>query len=317
MVKNIYIAGHNGMVGSAFHRLLLKKESINIITADRSDLDLISQNQVMDFFKDHKITDVLVCAARVGGILANSSYPAEFIYQNLQIQNNLIHQAYEAGIQNLLFLGSSCIYPRDCPQPMSEDLLLSSKLEKTNEPYAIAKIAGLKMCEYYSKQYKVNFKSVMPTNLYGKNDNYNLETSHVIPAMIRKAHEAKISNSKKIEIWGSGKALREFLYVDDLVKYAYKYHVLQTNDINSSSFQNSFLNIGSGLEISISNLANLISKEIGFKGDLIFNTDMPDGTPRKLLDNKYFSCLFPNAEFIALNHGIQKTYKSFLDEYAK
>jgi GDP-L-fucose synthase len=283
--SKIFIAGHNGMVGSAIWRNLESKGYNNIIGKSSKELDLRNQAQVETFFEKEKPDFVYLAAAKVGGILANDTYRAEFIYDNLQIQNNVIHQSYMNGVKKLLFLGSSCIYPRDCPQPMKEEYLLTGELEQTNEPYAIAKISGIKMCESYNCQYGTNFIAVMPTNLYGPGDNYDLETSHVLPALIRKFHEAKKANSSDVEVWGSGKPLREFLHVDDLADACTFLMKSDQNSLSSSSrFLPSLFNIGSGEEISIYALAILIKKITRFNGDIVFDKSKPDGTPRKLLD---------------------------------
>lgn len=272
----IYVAGHRGLVGSAILRRLQAEGFNNIITKTHSELDLMVQKDVDEFFKDERPEYVFLAAAKVGGILANSTYPAEFIYNNLMIQSNVIHCAYKYKVKKLLFLGSSCIYPRECPQPMKEEYLLTGPLEKTNEPYAIAKIAGIKMCQSYNRQYGTRFISVMPTNLYGPGDNFDLETSHVIPALIRKFHEAKERGEKEVTIWGTGKPRREFLHVDDLADAC----VYLMNNYESGEI----INIGVGKDISIRELAELIRDIVGFKGDLAFDTTKPDGTPRKLLD---------------------------------
>lgn len=274
--SRIYIAGHTGMVGSAIVRNLEQKGYCKLITMDRRDLDLNNQAQVKHFFHNVKPEYVFLAAAKVGGILANSNYPAEFIYNNLSIQCNVIHQAFLNGVKKLLFLGSSCIYPKNAPQPMKEEYLLTGLLEPTNEPYAVAKIAGIKMCQAYNKQYGTNYISVMPTNLFGPNDNYDLETSHVLAALIRKFHEAKIGNRPYVEVWGTGKPLREFLHVDDLASAC----LLLMKDYE----ENEIINIGTGREIAISELAELVKAVIGYKGEIRFDSSKPDGTPRKLLD---------------------------------
>ena len=280
----IYIAGHNGMVGSAIWRNLESNGYTNLIGKTSMELDLRNQAQVEAIFEKEKPEFVFLAAAKVGGILANDTYRAEFIYDNLQIQNNVIHQSYVHGVKKLLFLGSSCIYPKNCPQPMKEEYLLNGELEQTNEPYAIAKIAGIKMCENYNRQYGTNFMSVMPTNLYGPNDNYDLESSHVIPAIIRKIHEAKKSNSPFVEVWGSGKPIREFLHVDDLANACI--FILENIDAKGIYSQDiSQINIGSGKEISIKEVVSLISKVVGYKGGIKYDFSKPDGTMRKLLDS--------------------------------
>ena len=288
MEKNskIYVAGHRGMVGSALVRLLHAKGFQNLILRTSAELDLTNQAAVQDFFQKEKPEYVFLAAAKVGGIEANNNYRAQFLYENLMIQNNVIHQSYLYGVKKLLFLASSCIYPKMAPQPIKEEYLLSGKLEPTNEPYAIAKIAGIKMCETYNKQYGCNFISVMPTNLYGPNDNYDLKNSHVLPALLRKFHEAKIKmnttgnsepvGSELVELWGTGTPKREFLHVDDLADACL--YLMNTYNNNIS------VNIGTGKDISIKELAELIKEITGFDGGIVWNTDKPDGTPRKLLD---------------------------------
>jgi GDP-L-fucose synthase len=317
----IFVAGHLGMVGSAIIRELRNQGYKNIITKTRQELDLLDQKQVADFFsnkennpqennsqknsktKNDKIDYVFIASAKVGGIDANRSKPAEFIYENLQIQNNLIHQSYIHKVKRLVFLGSSCIYPKLAKQPIKEEYLLTGQLEETNYAYAIAKIAGLKMCEAYRAQYGCDFVSVMPTNLYGINDNFDLKTSHVLPALIRKFHEAKINNQASVEVWGSGKALREFLFVDDLAKAC----IFVMNNYNIKEL----VNIGTGTDIEIAKLAKLIKKIIGFNGEIIFNSQMPDGTPRKLLDVSKINNFGWKAE-TKLEDGISKVYKWYL-----
>lgn len=272
----IFIAGHNGMVGSAIHRLLQKEGYSNILVRSSKELDLKNQTAVNDFFASAKPEYVFLAAAKVGGILANNTYRAEFLYDNLMIASNVIHASYVAGVTKLLFLGSSCIYPKLAPQPLKEEYLLTGLLEETNEPYAIAKIAGIKLCEAYRDQYGCNFISAMPTNLYGPNDNYNLNNSHVLPALIKKFHLAKKENKSTVEIWGDGSPLREFLYVDDLAE-ACLHLMLNYNE-------KLFMNVGSGTDISIKNLALLVKKIVGFEGELNFDTSKPNGTPRKLMD---------------------------------
>lgn len=273
---SIFVAGHNGMVGSAIVRLLQQEGYTNLQLKRSTELDLRNQQQVQDFFATHKPEYVFLAAAKVGGILANNTYRAEFLYDNLLIASNIIHAAYQHGVIKLLFLGSSCIYPKLSPQPLKEDYLLSGELEPTNEPYAIAKIAGIKLCEAYRDQYGCNFISAMPTNLYGPNDNYNLQNSHVLPALIKKFYLAKKNNLPAVEIWGNGEALREFLYVDDLAK-ASLHLMLHYNE-------KGFINVGSGTDISIKDLALQVKKIIGYEGDLAFDKSKPNGTPRKLMD---------------------------------
>ena len=281
----IFVAGHRGMVGSAIVRTLQAKGYHNLITRSHAELDLTDQSAVRAFFQSEKIDQVYLAAAKVGGIHANNTYPAEFIYQNLMIQTNVIHEAWKSGIQKLLFLGSSCIYPRDCPQPIKEEYLLTGPLEPTNEPYAIAKIAGIKMCESYNRQYGCDYRSVMPCNLYGPGDNYHPENSHVIPALIRRIHQAKINDAKSVLIWGTGMPKREFLYVDDMATAC-----LYIMEVDAASYTThtkpmlSHVNIGSGEEISISDLALLICKLLGYAGRLKFDSSIPDGSPTKCMD---------------------------------
>jgi len=303
----IYIAGHKGMVGSAIHRKLEEQGYNNIITRNSSELDLRNQQAVAEFFENEKPDYVFLAAAKVGGIMANNTYRAEFIYDNIMIESNIIHQAYQNDVKKLLFLGSSCIYPKHAPQPMNEDHLLSGYLEPTNEPYAIAKIAGIKLCENYMDQYGCNFVSAMPTNLYGPNDNYDLQNSHVLPALIRKFHEAKETNKEEVEIWGTGKPMREFLHVDDMAEACL--FLME----NYSGKQ--FVNIGTGKDITIRELAETIMETVGYQGKLTFNTDKPDGTPRKLLDVSKINNLGWQHK-IDLKEGIEKTYQDFLENVA-
>ncbi len=301
--SKIYIAGHRGLVGSAIKRNLENHGFVNLIFKTHKELDLTNQSAVANFFQREKPEYVFLAAAKVGGILANNTYPAEFIYENLQIQNNIIHQSYLNKVRKLLFLGSSCIYPKLAPQPIKEKYLLTGLLEPTNEPYAIAKIAGIKMCKYYNKQYGTNFISVMPTNLYGPNDNFDLNTSHVFPALIRKFHEAKINNKKEVTLWGTGKPKREFLYVDDLADACiFLIKNYNANDVGE------FVNIGTGKDLSIKNLAELIKNIVGFKGKIIWDTSKPDGTPRKLLDVNHLHKLGWKHK-VNLEQGIEMTYK--------
>ena len=300
----IFVAGHNGLVGSAIVRNLISKGYENIIVRTRAQLDLTNQAKVKEFFNNEHPDIIVLAAAKVGGINANNTTPAEFIYENLQIQNNVIHTAHELGVKKLLFLGSTCIYPKLANQPIKEEYLLTGELEKTNEAYAIAKIAGLKMCQFYKKQYGDNFISCMPTNLYGPHDNYDLENSHVLPAMIRKFHEAKINNSGRVELWGSGTPLREFLYVDDMAD-ACVYLLENYNEIEH-------VNIGTGLEVSIKELAETISSAVGYKGDICWNSQMPDGTMRKLTDvTKLHSIGWKHK--VELGEGVQLAYKWFCE----
>jgi GDP-L-fucose synthase len=312
--ERIYVAGHRGMVGSAICRLLIKNGLApnQLITRTHADLDLTKQAAVQAFFNDAKPTQIYLAAAKVGGIYANSTYPADFIYDNLMIQSNVIHAAHQHDVQKLLFLGSSCIYPRDCAQPMSEDALLTGKLEPTNEPYAIAKIAGIKLCESYARQYGRDYRSVMPTNLYGPGDNYHPENSHVIPAMIRRFHEAKINNLPEVTIWGSGTPMREFLYVDDMASACV--HVMNLPQLNYAlvtKVDESHINVGSSIEISIAALAEVISQTVGYEGAIRLDATKPDGSPRKLINSSRIQCLGWNA-ITQLRNGISITYQDFL-----
>ena len=301
----IYVAGHRGMVGSAIVRRLKKEGFNNIITRGSKELDLTNQQAVADFFAAEKPEYVFLAAAKVGGIHANNIYRADFIYQNLMIECNVIHQSYVQGVKKLLFLGSSCIYPKNAPQPIKEDYLLTSVLEETNEPYALAKIAGLKMCENYKRQYGCNFISGMPTNLYGPNDNYDLNNSHVLPAILRKFHEAKEANASSVEIWGTGKPRREFLHVDDLADACLflmeKYDGLQ------------LVNIGFGEDVSIGELAEIVKKTTDFKGEITNNTSKPDGTMKKLMDSSFLNSLGWKAK-IQLEDGIKQVYNDVFVE---
>lgn len=305
MEKNskIYVAGYYGMVGSSIVRTLKERGFTNIVGHSSGELDLIRQSDVENFFKSQKPEYVFISAAKVGGIYANDTYPADFIYNNLQIQNNIIHSSYVYRVKKLLFLGSSCIYPKFATQPIKEEYLLEGKLEPTNEAYAIAKIAGVKMCEYYNKQYHTNFISAMPTNLYGIGDNYNAMNSHVLPALIRRFHEAKTSNANNVTIWGSGKPLREFLFVDDLADAC----IYLMNNYTS----NDTINVGSGQEVSILELANTVKEVIGFKGELNLDSTKPDGTPRKFLDTTKLQSLGWKAK-VSLKEGIKVSYEDFL-----
>lgn len=305
MEKNarIYVAGHRGMVGSAIYRKLQNEGFENLITRTSSELDLRNQAEVEAFFTTEKPEYVFLAAAKVGGIVANNTYRADFLYENLAIQNNVIHQAYKTGVKKLMFLGSSCIYPKLAPQPLKEDYLLTGLLEPTNEPYAIAKIAGIKMCEAYRAQYGCDFISVMPTNLYGYNDNYHPQNSHVLPALIRRFHEAKRDNLPEVTIWGSGSPKREFLFVDDLAEACY---FLMQNYSEAG-----FLNIGTGEDLSIKELAELIRQTIGYKGELKFDASKPDGTPRKLMDVSKLNALGWKYR-TALKEGIKLAYQDFL-----
>ncbi|MDP3928867.1 MAG: GDP-L-fucose synthase [Bacteroidota bacterium] len=299
----IYIAGHRGMVGSAMHRKLEKEGFHNIVVRTSAQLNLTNQAAVADFFEQEKPDYVFLAAAKVGGIHANNTYRAQFLYENLMIQNNVIHQSYLSGVKKLLFFGSSCIYPKLAPQPLTEESLLTGLLEPTNEPYAIAKISGIKMCEAYRDQYACNYVSVMPTNLYGYADNYHPEHSHVLPALIRKFHEAKVKGAQHVEIWGSGNPLREFLFVDDLADAAFL--------IMQNYHEKPFLNVGTGTDLSIRDLAILIQNIIGFEGELIFNPEKPDGTPRKLMDVSKIKSIGWEPK-IDLETGIILAYQDFI-----
>lgn len=301
----IYIAGHRGMVGSAILRKLESEGFDNIITRTSSELDLRNQADVRSFFEAERPEYIFLAAAKVGGIMANNIYRAEFLNDNLLIQNNVIDSAYRTGAKKLMFLGSSCIYPKLAPQPLQEDSLLTGLLEPTNEPYAIAKIAGIKMCEAYRSQYGCNFISVMPTNLYGPNDNYDLNNSHVLPAMIRKFHEAKEEGKSYVELWGTGSPLREFLHADDLA--AACYFLMQNYN------EAGFLNIGVGSDVTIKHLAEMIRKVVGYEGEIKWNTDKPDGTPRKLMDVSKLHALGWK-HTIDLEEGISRTYQDFLEK---
>jgi len=304
--KKVFISGHNGMVGSAIYRELKKQGFSNIVVRDRKDLDLMDKTAVFDFFKKNKPALVFNAAARVGGIYANNTYPADFIYQNLEIQNNLIHAAHLFAVEKLLFLGSSCIYPKECPQPMKESHLMTGQLEPTNDAYAIAKIAGIMMCRSYYRQYGDNFLSIMPCNLFGTNDNFDLESSHVLPALIRKIHEAKMNHQSSVTLWGTGIARREFLHVDDMANAAvFVMQQVQAKDIYSENITH--LNVGSGKDISIDELAELISKIIGFTGQIVYDTEKPDGMLVKRLDVSRLNQMGWQ-HHIRLSAGIQQAY---------
>jgi GDP-L-fucose synthase len=302
----IYVAGHRGMVGSAIYRKLVKEGYANLITRTSAELDLRDQQAVAEFFKTEKPDYVFLAAAKVGGIIANNTYRADFLYENLAIQNNVIHQAYATGVQKLMFLGSSCIYPKLAPQPLKEEYLLTGLLEETNEPYAIAKIAGIKMCDAYRDQYGCNFISVMPTNLYGYNDNYHPQNSHVLPALIRKFHEAKVNNTAEVVIWGSGSPMREFLFADDLADACYF--------LMDSYNEPNLINIGTGVDLTIKDLALLVKKVTGFEGELTFDSSKPDGTPRKLMDVTKLHQLGWKHQ-VDLEEGIKLAYQDFLEKH--
>jgi len=311
--SKILIAGHRGMVGSAIVRLLEKSGYSSLLLPARSELDFRDQTGVHAYIEQEKPEFVILAAAKVGGIQANKTYPAEFIYDNLAIQLNIIHGSYLAGVKNLLFLGSSCIYPKLAEQPMKEGALLAGKLEPTNEPYALAKISGIKLCESYNRQYGTDYRSVMPSNLYGPGDNFHLENSHVIPALIRKFHEAKLQAASTVEVWGSGKAMREFLYVDDMASACI--HVLNLGKpIYDKAVEPmcSHINVGSGAEVSIGELAQTVREVVGFEGDIYFDTNKPDGAPRKLMDSTLLAKFGWEAEY-NLKRGLQHSYAWFLE----
>ena len=310
--KRIYVAGHRGMVGSAIVRALQRQGVKSIITRSHAELDLTNQADVRAFFVKERPDEVYMAAARVGGIHANNSYPAEFIYSNLMVQNNVVHEAWRAGVRRLLFLGSSCIYPRLAPQPMTETALLMGKLEPTNEPYAIAKIAGIKLCESYNRQYGTDYRSVMPTNLYGPGDNYHPENSHVVPAMIRRFHEAKLADAPFVTIWGTGRAKREFLYVDDMAEACVHTMALPLEAYAASTNpMESHINVGTGEDLSIGELAGLVAEAVGYSGGLKYDTSKPDGTPRKLLDVSLLNKLGWKAS-TPLREGLTRAYADFL-----
>ena len=302
--SKIFLAGHRGLVGSAIFRLLKKEGYTNIITKTRKDLDLLDDKKVHEFFQTEKPEYVFLAAAKVGGIIANSEKPAEFIYENLKIESNIIHNSYLSGVKKLLFLGSSCIYPKLAKQPIKEEYLLSGYLEESNIAYAVAKIAGIVMAQKYNEQYGTNFISAMPSNLYGPGDNFNLNDSHVLPALIRKFHEAKENNKSSVEVWGSGSPKREFIYIDDLAEAS----LFLMNNYNDSEI----INIGTGEDFSIKELAEIIKEETGFKGEIKWDTSKPDGTPRKLLDVSKLKSLGWQPS-ISLKKGIERTYEWFLD----
>lgn len=310
----IFVAGHNGMVGSAIVRALEKNNDCDIITRTRCELDLCDQLAVNNFFSENPIDQVYLAAAKVGGIFANNAYPADFILENLQIQNNVIGSAHKLGVNKLLFLGSSCIYPRLALQPIREEYLLTGPLEPTNEPYAIAKIAGIKLCESITRQYSREYRSIMPTNLYGPGDNYHPENSHVIPALLRRFHEAKINNLSEVIIWGSGTPMREFLHVDDLAQAAIHVMNLPKASLIEKSPMCSHLNVGTGQDLSIADLAKLIAKIVNYSGNMIFDLKMPDGTPRKLLNTEKLLSMGWEPK-IELDAGLQNTYEQYKSIY--
>tara|TARA_B110000503_G_scaffold104097_1_gene155337 strand:- start:768 stop:1739 length:972 start_codon:yes stop_codon:yes gene_type:complete len=311
-IKSCYVAGHKGMVGSSIVRLLEKKYPyINIIVSEKAKLNLTDQNKVNEFILKNKPDLVIIAAAKVGGILKNLNFPADFLFENITIQNNIIHSCFINKVPKLLFLGSSCIYPRMSKQPIKETQLLTGPLEKTNEAYALAKILGIRLCHFYNKQYGCNYKSLMPTNLFGQGDNYHPEESHVIPGLIQRFHKAKLIKAPDVKIWGSGKPLREFLYVDDLAKASLFVGLSDNKKIDRTFMKSeSFLNVGSGIEISINNLALKIAKLVEYDGKLIFDKSKPDGTPKKLLDSTLLKSLGWEHK-ISLEEGLQKAYHFF------
>jgi GDP-L-fucose synthase len=313
-MTKIFVAGHKGMVGSAICRQL-HNQDVELVTASRHELDLTNQVQVKDFFSTHKFNEVYLAAAKVGGIHANNTYPADFIYQNLMIQNNIIHQSYKSGVKKLLFLGSSCIYPRLAKQPMNEEQLLSGYLEPTNEPYAVAKIAGIKMCDSYNRQYGLDYRSVMPTNLYGPGDNYHPQNSHVIPALLRRFHEAKFQNRENVIVWGSGSPYREFLYVDDMASACVFVMGLDKKDFFRSKTDTvTHVNVGTGQEISLKTLSEMIANTTGFTGRVEWDRTKPDGAPRKLMDCNKLTLLGWKSS-TSLSDGLKKAYDWYLSNH--
>jgi GDP-L-fucose synthase len=311
-MKKVFVAGHNGMVGCAIVRQLSQQADIELITRSRKELDLCNQQAVAEFFASNQIDEVYMAAAKVGGIIANNTYPAEFIYENLVVECNVIHSAHLAGIQKLLFLGSSCIYPKLAEQPMTEAALLTGLLEPTNEPYAVAKIAGIKLCESYNRQYGRDYRSVMPTNLYGMNDNFHPQNSHVIPALIRRFHEAKLANAEEVIAWGTGKAMREFLYVDEMAAAS-----IYVMELDPAIYQQhtqpmlSHINVGTGVDCTIRELVETVAKVVGYQGRIVFDASKPDGAPRKLMDVSRLKQLGWQAQ-VSLEQGLQQTYQWFL-----
>jgi GDP-L-fucose synthase len=309
----IFVAGHRGLVGSAIVRVLQAQGLNNIVTRTRAELELTDQTQVRQFFETERIDQVYLAAAKVGGIYANNTFPAEFIYDNLMVQTNVVHQAWRNGVQKLLFLGSSCIYPRLAPQPIHEQYLMTGPLEPTNEAYAMAKIAGIKLCESYNRQYGTDYRSVMPTNLYGPGDNYHPENSHVIPALIRRFHEAKLSDAPAVVIWGSGKPMREFLYVDDMAAASVFVMQLERDAYGSvTEPSHSHINVGTGEDATIGDVAKLIGQVVGYRGRIEFDTSKPDGTPRKLLDVSKLRSLGWQAS-VPLATGLEHAYRDFIE----
>ena len=309
----IYVAGHRGLVGSAIVRVLRAQGMTDIVTRSHSELELTDQAQVREFFRNERIDQVYLAAAKVGGIHANNTYPAEFIYDNMMVQANVVHEAWKAGVHKLLFLGSSCIYPRLAAQPIREEYLMNGILEPTNEPYAMAKIAGIKLCESYNRQYGTDYRSVMPTNLYGPGDNYHPENSHVIPALVRRFHEAREANAPEVVIWGSGKPMREFLYVDDMAAASvYVMNLPQDVYAANTDPMHSHINVGTGEDVTIADLARLVGEVVGYHGRIVFDTSKPDGTPRKLLDVSKLNRLGWKAR-TPLPEGLRRAYAAFLD----
>lgn len=312
MMKRVFVAGHNGMVGSAIVKQLEQEIGLELVLRSRAELDLLNQQAVADFFATENIDQVYLAAAKVGGIVANNTYPAEFIHQNLMIQCNIIHGAHLAGVQDLLFLGSSCIYPKLAEQPMQETALLTGTLEPTNEPYAIAKIAGIKLCESYNRQYGRNYRSVMPTNLYGQNDNFHPENSHVIPALLRRFHEAKLNNLAEVVAWGSGKPMREFLHVDDMAAASiYVMNLDKATYADNTQDMLSHINVGTGVDCTIRELVETVAKVVGYKGAIAFDATKPDGAPRKLMDVSRLKGLGWQYK-TSLEQGLTETYEWFL-----
>lgn len=312
-LQRIYVAGHRGMVGTAIVRALEGRGGAEIVVRSHDKLDLTNQQAVRDFFASEKIDQVYLAAAKVGGIHANNTYPAEFIYQNMMLEANVIHEAYASGVKKLLFLGSSCIYPSHVAQPMREDALLTGTLEPTNEPYAVAKIAGIKLCESYNRQYGVDYRSVMPTNLYGVGDNYYPENSHVIPAMIRRFHEAKVNHLPEVLVWGSGKPMREFLYIDDMAAASvYVMDLDQSIYAANTRPMMSHINVGFGSDVSIKELAQMVSEVVGYPGEIGFDRTKPDGTLRKLMDSSRLNALGWQAK-VTLRDGLSMVYQDFLN----
>ena len=310
----IYVAGHRGLVGSAIVRVLRAQGHTNIVTRSHAELELTDQAQVREFFRTEQIDQVYLAAAKVGGIHANNSYPAEFIYDNMMVQANVVHEAWRAGVQKLLFLGSSCIYPRLAAQPIREEYLMNGILEPTNEPYAMAKIAGIKLCESYNRQYGTDYRSVMPTNLYGPGDNYHPENSHVIPALLRRFHEAKANGAPEVVIWGSGKPMREFLYVDDMAAASvYVMNLAQDVYAAHTDPMHSHVNVGTGQDVTIAELARLVGETVGYQGRIVFDAGKPDGTPRKLLDVSKLASLGWRAS-TPLAEGLKRAYAAYLAE---